>query len=133
LLTGLSNLLWLTSDGQHERLVLFAVSFGLGYGGWIALSPTVASGLFGTAGLGRLLGALYTSGAIAGLLGPPLAGLLIDLTHSYTVVMLTCVLLAFGAWAALARLAAPATNSEPLVAPNRPSTVLSSALRGAWR
>jgi MFS family permease len=117
LLVGLSMLFWLTSDGRYERLALFAVLYGIGYGGWIASSPTVVAGLYGAAGLGRLLGVLYTSGAMGGLLGPPLAGLLIDLTHSYTVVMLLCSLFALGGWAILGALDRPPAVTEQTAAP----------------
>ena len=39
---------------------------GLGYGGFIAPAPAVAATLFGTVGLGTILGALYTAAASAG-------------------------------------------------------------------
>ena len=51
---------------------------GVAYGGFIALAPAVAAGLFGTVGLGAILGALYTSAAIGGLVGPPVVGAVID-------------------------------------------------------
>ena len=38
--------------------MLFAVVMGVGYGGFIALAPAVAATLFGTTGLGGILGAL---------------------------------------------------------------------------
>jgi MFS family permease len=74
-------------------LVAFAVTMGIGYGGFIALMPAFTAGLFGTAGLGGILGALYTSAGVGGLLGPPLAGSLIDAT-SYRAGMV--VAMAFG-------------------------------------
>jgi hypothetical protein len=61
-------------------LVAFAVAPGVGYGGWIALQPTVVAELFGLRGLGGLV---YTGGGIGALLGAPLAGLLIDVTGGY--------------------------------------------------
>ena len=51
---------------------------GVAYGGFIALAPAVTAGLFGTVGLGAILGALYTSAAIGGLVGPPVVGAIID-------------------------------------------------------
>ena len=44
------------------------------------------------------MGALYTSAGIGALLGPPLAGFLVDATRSYQVAILTAVGLALVAW-----------------------------------
>ena len=54
------------------------------------------------AGLGAVLGASYTAGGIGGLLGPPLAGWLVDATGSYTVAILAAAALGF--WDAVAAL-----------------------------
>jgi MFS family permease len=51
---------------------------GVGYGGFVALSPAVVATLYGTRDLGAILGALYTAAAIGGLIGPPVAGVVID-------------------------------------------------------
>ena len=50
------------------------IVMGVAYGGFIALAPAVAAGLFGTVGLGAILGTLYTAAAIGGLVGPPIVG-----------------------------------------------------------
>jgi predicted MFS family arabinose efflux permease len=73
-----SFLIWLTAGGSYGRLVVFAIVMGVAYGGFIALAPAVAAGLFGTVGLGAILGALYTAAAIGGLVGPPVVGAVID-------------------------------------------------------
>ncbi len=75
---GLSYLIWLFAGDNYTVLVIYALVMGCSYGGFIALSPAVAAELFGLAGLGGVLGALYTAAGIGGLAGPPLAGLLID-------------------------------------------------------
>ena len=36
-------LLWLVAGGSYPLLVLFAVSLGVGYGGFVVLSPEVGS------------------------------------------------------------------------------------------
>jgi predicted MFS family arabinose efflux permease len=77
---GVSFLIWLSAGGSYTRLVLFAIVMGVSYGGFIALAPAVTAGLFGTVGLGAILGALYTSAAIGGLIGPPVVGSIIDHT-----------------------------------------------------
>ena len=74
----LAYLVWLISDGSYGLLALFAVILGASYGGYVALSPTVAAELFGVAGLGGLLGALFFGSALGGLFGPPIAGALDD-------------------------------------------------------
>ena len=55
-----SFLLWLVAGDSYAMLVLFAIVMGVAYGGFIALAPAVTAGLFGTVGLGAILGALYT-------------------------------------------------------------------------
>ncbi len=73
-----SFLLWLGAGGRYGVLVAFAVVMGVGYGGFIALVPAVTATLFGTRGLGTILGALYTAAGVGGLIGPPVAGEIID-------------------------------------------------------
>jgi MFS family permease len=78
----LSYVLWLVAPG-YELLAAFAFALGVGYGGWVALSPSVMAELFGAEGLGGSVGALYTSAGIGALLGPPFAGFVVDLTGAY--------------------------------------------------
>lgn len=82
LLQALSYAIWL---GAHSylTLVIFALVIGTGYGGYSALAPTVLALFFGTRNLGALVGSLYTSNAFGTLIGPPLAGFIIDRTGSY--------------------------------------------------
>lgn len=56
---------------------------GVGYGGIAAIAPAVAANIFGIEGLGELLGILLTGFGIACLVGPPVAGILVDHTHDY--------------------------------------------------
>ncbi len=93
--------IWLVADDRYWLLVVFTVVLGVAYGGFIALSPAVAAEAFGPRGLGGLLGALYTSAAIGGLLGPPLAGALIDASGSYTPAIAVATLLTLGAFVVL--------------------------------
>ena len=75
---GLSFGLWILAGSSYALLVVYAVVLGVSYGGFIALSPAVAAALFGPTGLGGVLGLLYTSAGVGGLIGPPLAGALLD-------------------------------------------------------
>jgi MFS family permease len=83
-LLAFSFTIWLLAP-SYAGLAVFAVALGVGYGGWVALSPSVLADLFGAEGLGGTVGALYTSAAVGSLFGPPLAGFLVDRTGSYTV------------------------------------------------
>ncbi len=78
LVVALSHLLWLVAGDNYPTLVVNTLVLGVGYGGFIALSPAVTAQQFGLEGLGGVLGTLYTSAAIGSLFGPPLAGVLIE-------------------------------------------------------
>ncbi|MEM9564312.1 MAG: MFS transporter [Actinomycetota bacterium] len=88
LVVALSFLIWVSAGTSYPVLVFFAVVLGVAYGGFIALAPAVAADLFGPVGLGGVLGALYTAAGLGGLVGPPLAGELID-RSGYTPALLT--------------------------------------------
>ncbi|MFV0308081.1 MAG: MFS transporter [Desertimonas sp.] len=92
--------LWLAAGDRYWVLVLFALVMGVGYGGFIALAPAVAAGLFGTTGLGGILGALYTAAGFGGLIGPPLAGAVIDAV-SYGAAIVMAMLLSAAAAAVM--------------------------------
>ena len=98
---GLSFLLWLVAGDRFGVLAAFALVLGLSYGGYVAMSPAVCAHLFGLAGLGGILGALYTSSGIGGLVGPPLAGALIDATDGYTAAIVIALVLAVAGVVAL--------------------------------
>ncbi len=76
LVVGCSFILWLVAN-SYAMLVVFALVLGVGYGGYVALSPAVLAHFYGTQRLGSLLGALYTSGGVGVLMGPPVAGFII--------------------------------------------------------
>jgi len=93
-LVAASFLLWLGSEGNYAILVVFTIVLGVGYGGFIALTPAVVATLFGTIGLGAILGALYTSAAVGALVGPPLAGEVIDRASYSTAILMATALTA---------------------------------------
>lgn len=74
--------LWATASGMIQ-LALFAVTFGMSYGGCVGLYPAVAADLFGTRNIGAVIGYLYTAVGIAALIGPTAAGFIFDHTGSY--------------------------------------------------
>ena len=78
LVIALSFLIWLGAGDSYTMLVVFTIVMGVAYGGFIALGPAVSADIFGPVGLGGVLGALYTAAGVGGLVGPPVAGELID-------------------------------------------------------
>jgi MFS family permease len=73
---------WLAAN-SYTALVIFALLMGVGYGGIAAMAPAVAAFVFGVERLGELLGILFTGFGAACLVGPPVAGILIDHFHDY--------------------------------------------------
>lgn len=69
--------------GSFWPLTIFALLFGLFYGGWVAILPAVVADHFGGRSVGGIIGILYTSVAIGTLIGPSAAGFAFDVNHSY--------------------------------------------------
>ena len=111
---GASYVIWILAGANYTSLIVFAVCMGTAYGGWIALSPAVTAYLFGPIGLGGVLGALYTSAGIGGLVGPPIIGVVIDATNYKTAIGLAIVLSAVSLVLLIAasRVAAPSTPAS---------------------
>ncbi|HEX6351165.1 MAG TPA: MFS transporter [Candidatus Dormibacteraeota bacterium] len=93
LLFAASFAVWLLAP-SYAGLVVFAAALGVGYGGWVALAPSVVAELFGTERLGGTIGALYTGPGLGALVGAPLAGFMVDRTGSYTPAIATALVLA---------------------------------------
>ena len=69
-------LFWVFGGSTYWSLVVFAVVLGVTYGGFVAIMPAVGIDLFGLNGVGRMMGLLFMSFGIGGLIGPPGAGYL---------------------------------------------------------
>jgi len=80
--------LWWLVATSAWALVIFAVFFGVFYGGFVALFPAIAAACFGVRSIASIIGILFTGVGIGTLLGPGLAGIAYDLSHSYTVPIL---------------------------------------------
>jgi MFS family permease len=107
----ISSYFWLTGH-NYMALVIFGLVMGVGYGGIAAMSPAVAASMFGIEGLGELLGFLMTSFGIACLVGPPLAGVMVDYTHDYKWPVFVAAASAFIALIAVIPLRAPVSQSS---------------------
>jgi len=107
LLMALMLLWWLVATAMWS-LLLFAVLFGIGYGGFVALVPALTSDYFGVRHSGALLGLLYTAAAVGSLAGPTLAGVAFDLSDSYTIPILLSAAANLVAVLCMARIGDPA-------------------------
>ena len=84
---GAAFAVWLCSTTLWP-LVAFALVYGVFYGGFVALLPTVVMDDFGGRNVSGIMGILYTSVAFGTLIGPTAAGFVFDRTHSYTLPIL---------------------------------------------
>jgi OFA family oxalate/formate antiporter-like MFS transporter len=84
---GLALAIWVFAS-SFWTLALFALLFGVFYGGWVAILPAVVMDAFGGRNVSGIIGVLYTSVAFGTLTGPSAAGFAYDLNHSYTVPIL---------------------------------------------
>ncbi len=101
-------LLWWTVAVDLWSLALFALLFGVCYGGFVALIPALTADYFGGRSAGGIIGLLYTSVAAGTLAGPWLAGWIYDLRESYLVPILVGAAANFVALGCLAALMEPA-------------------------
>ncbi|QBD83388.1 MFS transporter [Ktedonosporobacter rubrisoli] len=69
-------------------LVVLALLFGVFYGGFAALAPALTAVYFNGRRFSSIIGVQFTGVGIGTLLGPSLAGLVYDLSHSYMVPIL---------------------------------------------
>jgi MFS family permease len=99
-------LFWALAD-RYWMLVLFAGAFGVSYGGYVALVPTLCADFFGARAIGAVMGAVFSGVSIGCLLGPPIAGFAFDATGSYAGPVGGCALLTALAAAACIRLPDP--------------------------
>jgi MFS family permease len=80
---ALALIVWLVSS-TIAPLAVFAFAFGVAYGGWVALLPSVVMDYFGGRNVSGIIGVLYSSVGFGTLIGPSAAGFAFDVTHSYT-------------------------------------------------
>jgi predicted MFS family arabinose efflux permease len=69
-------------------LLAFALVYGVFYGAWVAIIPTIVMDFFGGRSISGIIGALYTSVAFGTLVGPSAAGFAFDASGSYVVPIL---------------------------------------------
>ena len=81
--------IWAAS-GTLLALAMFALVFGLFYGGWVAVLPAVVADLYGARHAGAVIGVLYTSVALGTLIGPSGAGFMHDVFHDDLLSIIAC-------------------------------------------
>lgn len=101
---GASFALW-WAGGPYVNWALFALVFGLSYGGIVSLLPPICSDLFGLRAVSSTIGLLYSGAGFGALLGPVLAGALFDRYGDYDAAIAMCAgasaLATFSAWRVL--------------------------------
>jgi MFS family permease len=103
---GASYLLWGAADG-YPAFAVFALWFGLSYGGIVSLLPALCMDLFGARALASVIGTLYSGAALGNLLGPVLAGRAFDQLGGYGLVIGVGMALSVLATLASARVVTP--------------------------
>ncbi len=81
---------WLLLAGEEWMLCLFAVAFGIAYGGNSTSQSPLVARLFGLSSHGLIFGVLGLGVTVGGALGPFIAAYIFDATGSYQVAFLVC-------------------------------------------
>jgi MFS family permease len=93
---GAMFVLWWAA-AAYWVLALFAIVFGICYGAYVALLPTIVMDLYGPRSVSGIIGCLYTGCGVGTLLGPWLAGVAYDSLGSYQAPMAAGALFSFAA------------------------------------
>lgn len=87
------SFLFLIFSNQLWALYLFAVVFGLSYGGWIPLQSPLIAEYFGLISLGAILGLTMFITTAGGALGSLVSGRIFDITGGYNWAFIVCGIL----------------------------------------
>jgi OFA family oxalate/formate antiporter-like MFS transporter len=93
---GIMFFLWAVASA-YWVLVVFAVVFGVCYGAYVALLPTIVMDLYGQRSVSGIIGCLYTGCGLGTLVGPWLAGVAYDAVGSYQLPILAGAAFSVGA------------------------------------
>ncbi len=100
---GAMLLLWWASSAWW-LLAVFAIAFGMFYGAYVALLPTIVMDLYGARSVSGIIGCLYTGAGVGTLVGPWLAGKAYDALGAYDLPILAGAGLSLLAAACVVRL-----------------------------
>jgi MFS family permease len=104
-------MLWLIGSTEVWMFYVFAVVYGIGYGG---LDPPIVSLIgdaFGLRRVGLIMGSLIIGWGLGAAAGPFLAGLIFDMSNSYSVAFLVAALMMVAAAVFISRISAPKQGS----------------------
>lgn len=87
------SMIWLLFTRETWMLCLFAVVFGIAYGGIVPLQNLIPAELFGIKFLGIIMATVMFCSTIGGAIGAPLTGYIFDVTGSYRLAFLICLIL----------------------------------------
>lgn len=93
---GIMFVLWWAASA-YWVLALFAVVFGICYGAYVALLPTIVMDLYGARSVSGIIGCLYTGCGFGTLIGPWLAGAAYDALGTYQAPIAAGAFLSFAA------------------------------------
>ena len=85
------SIIWLLFAEKTWMFYVFAVMFGLSYGGFTLLLPVVTAELFGLASLGVIIGGITFMTTLGDATGAPVSGTIFDITGSYRPAFLTII------------------------------------------
>jgi len=88
-----SALIWLLFAREIWMLYVFAIIFGVAFGGIAPLQILVLAEFFGLDSLGIIFGTIMLIGTIGGSFGPPVAGAIFDTSGSYSLAFTICVII----------------------------------------
>jgi len=91
---GVMLLVWWSTTAWW-LLAGFALVFGMCYGGYVALVPTLVMDLYGARDVSGIIGWLYTGAGVGTLIGPWLAGAMYDALGAYDVPILAAAGVSF--------------------------------------
>ena len=86
-------LIWLLFSGEAWMFYLFAVFYGIAYGSIVSLQTLITRELFGLKFLGMIFAGVMIFNTMGGAVGAPLAGYIFDVTGSYSLAFLICIIL----------------------------------------
>lgn len=113
---AMALLLWAGSSAAWS-LAVFALVYGVLYGGFVALLPALVMDHFGGRNVSGIIGVLYTSVAFGTLIGPSAAGFAFDRTHTYAAAIVAGA--AANALAAVVVAVTSRTHGSPAAAADR--------------
>ncbi len=100
-------MLWLIGSNEMWMFYLFAVIYGIGYGGLDPPIVALIGDAFGLRRVGVIMGSLIVGWGLGAALGPYLAGLIFDISSSYSAAFLVAALIMIMAAIFISRLDVP--------------------------